>query len=43
MMVRWIKEYYDKGLYSDAQLDLFVNAHMITQEEADEIKGISHE
>lgn len=37
-MYRWIKEYYDAGLYKDSDLEIFVNGGMITQEQANEIK-----
>jgi hypothetical protein len=34
-----IKEYYEKGLFNDTNLDLFVKCGWITQKEANEIKG----
>lgn len=36
-MYKWIKEYYDLGLYTDSNLDVFVNAKWITKEEKAEI------
>ena len=35
-----IKRYYDQGIYSEANLVIFVTAKMITQEEMDEILGL---
>lgn len=34
-----IKKYYQKGIYTDAQLETFIKAGMITEEQADEIKS----
>lgn len=36
-MLSYIKEYYLLGLYTDANLDVFVNAKWITEEEKQEI------
>lgn len=36
-MYKWIKEYYLLGLYTDEQLDIFVNAKWITEEQKQEI------
>lgn len=38
-MYRWIKEFYDKGLYDDVTIDLFVRVGDITAEQGEEIKG----
>ena len=35
-----IKYYYDKGLYKKTHLDVFLNKHIITQEEYDTILGV---
>lgn len=37
-MYRWIKEYYDAGIYKDNDLEIFVAGRMITQEQANVIK-----
>ncbi len=34
-----IKKYYDMGLYTDEDLETFVEAGYITQEQADEIRA----
>ena len=36
-MYSYIKEYYLLGLYTDEQLDIFVNAKWITEEQKQEI------
>lgn len=36
-MYSYIKEYYNLGLYTDTQLDVFVNAKWITKEQKAEI------
>lgn len=36
-MYSYIKEYYLMGLYTDEQLDIFVNAKWITEEQKQEI------
>ena len=36
-MYSYIKEYYLLGLYTDVQLDVFVNAKWITEEQKSEI------
>ena len=36
-MYSYIKEYYLLGLYTDGQLDIFVNAKWITEEQKEEI------
>lgn len=36
-MYSYIKEYYLLGLYTDDQLDIFVNAKWITKEQKQEI------
>lgn len=38
-----IKKYYDKGYYTNEDLDKFVKNGKITQEEADEISGRNKE
>lgn len=39
MMYRWIKEFYEIGLYDDATIDLFIRVGDITAEQGQEIKG----
>ena len=39
MMYRWIKEYYDAGIYKDSDLEIFVAGGMITKKQAEEIKA----
>lgn len=34
-----IKTYYQKGIYTDANLETFVRSGMITEEQANEIKS----
>ena len=36
-MYKWIKMYYEMGLYTDTQLDIFVNAKYITEEQKTEL------
>ena len=36
-MYKWIKKFYLMGLYTDEQLDIFVNAKWITEEQKQEI------
>jgi uncharacterized XkdX family phage protein len=38
-MLSYIKEYYILGLYTDADLDIFVNAKWITTDQKTEIIG----
>ncbi|MEG1204984.1 MAG: XkdX family protein [Angelakisella sp.] len=35
-----IKKYYKMGIYTDADLDMYVKSGTITQAQADEIKGV---
>lgn len=39
MWYETIKNYYLKGMYTDAQLETFVKAGMITEVQANEIKS----
>lgn len=39
MMYRWIKEYYDAGIYKYSDLEIFVASGMITKKQAEEIKA----
>ena len=39
MMYRWIKEYYDAGIYKDSDLEIFIAGGMISKKQADEIKA----
>lgn len=39
MWFETIKRYYEKGIYNDENLETFVSAGMITQEQANEIKS----
>lgn len=39
MWYETIKQYYKEGLYTEAQLDTFVKAGMITNDQAQEIKA----
>lgn len=36
-MLKFIREYYNLGLYVESDLDIFVNAKWITEEEKQEI------
>ena len=40
MMYRWIKEYYDAGIYKDSDLEIFIAVGMITKKQAEEIKAL---
>lgn len=39
MWYETIKKYYIQGIYNDENLEVFVKANMITQEQANEIKA----
>lgn len=39
MWFETIKKYYVQGIYNDENLETFVKANMITQEQANEIKA----
>lgn len=39
MLKRWIAQFYKDGIYTDADLDMFVSSKDLTQEEANEIKN----
>lgn len=39
-MYKMIKRYYDKGLYTNEEMKIFVNSNMITREQYKEITGV---
>ena len=39
MWYETIKKYYTQGIYNDENLEVFVKAGMLTQEQANEIKA----
>jgi uncharacterized XkdX family phage protein len=36
-LYQWIKQYYDEGLYTDSDVQIFVDAQWITQTECEQI------